>query len=76
MWYTALGIVENLSEMEVWTSHTQNNAATSSNEIQRPDMEITKSVPLPEYNLQKQSLRKHFTLEKLEGKLSIYSKKS
>lgn len=62
--------------MEVWASHTQNNAATSSNEFQRPDMEITKSVTLPEYNLQNQSLRKHFTLKKLEGKLSKYSKKS
>lgn len=53
MWYTALDILESLSEMEVWASHTQNKAAPSSNEIQRPDMEmeITKSVALPEYNL-------------------------
>lgn len=40
MWYTTLDILESLSEMEVWTSHTRNKAAPSSNEIQRPDMEI------------------------------------
>lgn len=51
MWYTALDILESLSEMEVWASHTQNKAAPSSYKIQRPDMEITKSVALPEYNL-------------------------
>lgn len=60
-----------------WKQSMDENVATLSDmEITLPDMEITKSVTLPEYNFQNHSLRKHFTLKKLEGKLSKYSKKS